>query len=161
MNRNSFWDTTPLPRRKRTKNLPTAFWRRARPFFPPAVDWAAADTFSLPSAEVQASCRSVTIDRRRGEDGWGAAAAAPTPPLSPFGAGVSSSSVAALGSSSAVSLVPNVAVATPAPSPSPLAAHHVKADRYPTPADYGHQRPFMAQPRVSLSFSFLALGSFA
>ena len=116
----------------------------------------------------------VKIDRRRGEDGWGAAAAAPTPPLSPFGAAVSSvgvSSVSVNGSGSALPALAlsNVAtVATPAPSPSPLALHglglaHVKSDRYANvagvdsgvnasvaaAADYGIHRPFMAQPRVN------------
>ena len=115
---------------------------------------------------------TVTIDRRRGEDGWGAAAAAPTPPLSPFGAAVNSSVGSVTGGCVPLGLS-NIVVATPAPSPSPLAASTAKisptaaaaaavssSERYAATsqvsaagsnandADYGLQRAFMAQPRV-------------
>ena len=123
---------------------------------------------------------TVTIDRRRGEDGWGAAAAAPTPPLSPFGAAVSSSVGSVTGGCVPLGLS-NIVVATPAPSPSPLAASVAKlsataalaassaSERYAATshvsaagsnandADYGLQRAFMAQPRVCHYFSIFTI----
>ena len=87
------------------------------------------------------SCCGPTIDRRRVEDGWGAAAAAqPTPPLSPFSSGGAIGSdrttIASSSSSSSASALSHPVVnsgsgsnsalvaCTPAPSPSPSQHPH-------------------------------------
>lgn len=107
-----------------------------------------------------------TIDRRRVEDGWGAAAAAqPTPPLSPFSSvgGGTSSSIFASNSSASASAHPAVghhhnsngsALVACTPAPSPLQLHQLKVERFSSSSDhYGqHSNTFMAQPRVSFPF---------
>ncbi len=95
-----------------------------------------------------------TIDRRRVEDGWGAAAAAqPTPPLSPFSSVGGGSVFASTNNSTTANSTGSVACT---PAPSPLQPHQLKVERFSSSSDlYGqHPTTFMAQPRVSFFLPF-------